>query len=134
MGAFGTGSFENDDADEWVMSFPEAISVQYLRDSIAKTLYTEYPTSPNCCRALAAAEVVNRSLNRDTTREIPEEIRLLLNKDHQKVGEDLRQMSLDAVEKIMVSSELRDLWAEASQLDEWLQDVAQLVIELKRDG
>ena len=59
MGAWAEGSFDNDDASDWVWNLEDAEDVTILEDAFgAVTSADEYLESTDCTEAIAAAEVV----------------------------------------------------------------------------
>ena len=59
MGTWGTGTFENDGASDWVYDLEETKApVQFLSDTLKAGLNDEYLESGDAENALAAAEVV----------------------------------------------------------------------------
>ena len=61
MGAWGSGSFKNDDAMDWVWTLEGDTDGSVLRATltpVAETSPDDYLEAPDACCALAAAEVV----------------------------------------------------------------------------
>src|SRR3982074_844158 len=60
MGAWGVGSFENDDAMDWVTGLREGPGDNILREALAPITSAEdqYLQAPDCSIAIAAAEAV----------------------------------------------------------------------------
>jgi hypothetical protein len=61
LGAWGSGSFENDDASDWLGAFCDAPDKELISDAlstVAEMDADEYLEAPDCSVALAAAEVV----------------------------------------------------------------------------
>ena len=59
MGAWGIGTFENDDAGDWVDRLEESEGLTLLTETLAPAADPSgYLEAPTCTEALAAAEVV----------------------------------------------------------------------------
>lgn len=61
MGAWGSGSFENDDALDWLTDFcddPDKGLIADALTTVAEMDDSEYLEAPDCCVAIAAAEIV----------------------------------------------------------------------------
>lgn len=75
MGAWGVGTFENDDASDWVYQLEEAGDLDLVEVTLQAAADPEaYLEAPTCCMALAAAEVV-AALAGQPAPDLPEEIR-----------------------------------------------------------
>jgi hypothetical protein len=58
MGAWGFGSFDNDDAADWIFELEESSGVTALVSAFKAIKPDRYLEAPECSVALAAAEVV----------------------------------------------------------------------------
>src|SRR6266849_7464272 len=60
MAAWGPGSFENDDAMDWVIGLAEGSGDAVLREALTPVARTDgrYLEAPDCSIAIAAAEAV----------------------------------------------------------------------------
>ena len=118
MGAWGFGTFENDDALDWTADLidigEELIPEAFVRVQEAVDDYLE---ADLCSFALAAAEVV-AALNGKPSADLPEEVADWV-RGRPAPAADLLAAARKAVGAIHKSSELRDLWEEAEQLDDW---------------
>ena len=56
MGAWGFGTFENDDAGDWLFDLEETNDLSLIEQTL--TLEDDYIEAPDGCNALAAAEIV----------------------------------------------------------------------------
>lgn len=126
MGAWGRGSFENDDAldfcDSLIDSEDLTMIVQAFR-SIADS--DEYLEAPDCSEALAAAEIV-AALKGCPSDQLPEEANEYVQRIEESASAELLQLARDAVVAIRGESELRHLWDETDDVDHWLQAVDDL--------
>src|SRR4051794_2230831 len=74
MGAWGSGSFENDDACDWVADLEEngPSAVREPLTTVADADEDEYLEAPDCSVAIAAAELIAASHDRAAT-DFPEQ-------------------------------------------------------------
>lgn len=138
MGAWGIGNFENDDAVDWMYDISDSKGVKVLlsplKDVVNETGYLE---SPDCCQALVSAEIISKALSKDRS-ELPEEIQSWLEKKRGLFGKPPvlepahASLAAQAVKKIMADSELKELWQEAGEYDQWLSKQQSLLGALER--
>jgi hypothetical protein len=116
MGAWGSGSFENDDAADWLAQL-----VTIAPDDLTKIFGqaaddATYFEAPAASIVVAAAEVV-AALNGSPAKGVPPEI-VNWTKDRQATPE-LKALALRALDRVRKNSELKDLWLEADGLNDW---------------
>jgi hypothetical protein len=58
MGAWGTGVFDNDDAQDWLEDLLEEKNISILKDTLQQALEEEYVEEPYGSCGIAASEVV----------------------------------------------------------------------------
>ena len=58
MGATGAKNFENDDAADWAYDLAESNGTSLLAEAFGVVEKMDFADAPDCCIALAAAEVV----------------------------------------------------------------------------
>ena len=129
MGAWGTGSFENDDALDWAFELDGAEDHELLRAAFEAVLDEDYPETPACCTALAAAEVV-AALRGVPIEDLPEEVADWVEASESPPDDDLVVQCREAVGRVRGNSELRELWAESEDLAEWESGLDDLMIRL----
>ncbi|HYC33073.1 MAG TPA: DUF4259 domain-containing protein [Gemmatimonadales bacterium] len=126
MGAWGVGTFENDDAGDWVYRLEEAegltLLIETLRPAADPAGYLEAPT---CTEALAAAEVVAALAGRPAP-DLPEEVQGWVKAHRAKVPNELRDLALRAVDQVAGDSELKELWQESDEMAAWSDRVQEL--------
>lgn len=128
MGAWGLKSFDNDDAADWVYDFEEQgvpLIAQTLKAALAED-EDDYLDASVCCEALAAAELVAAAKTGDHTHLSEEAEAALKSKPDNIATPEHLKLARDAVKRIRTESELRDLWEEADEFNDWLADVAAL--------
>ena len=132
MGAWGLGSFDNDDAADWVLQLEQTSDTSLL--SSAFDLGDGYIESPDGCIALAAAEVVLAMLGKARSG-LP---RIAVDWSERVAtlpeSSNLRGRALTAVQQLLSEqSELRELWEEGDDYAEWKRDLEHLVKQLASD-
>jgi hypothetical protein len=133
MGAWGHGSFDNDDAADWVFELEDATDDSVLErtlTAVASAPPDAYVESPEAASALAAAEVVASAAT--GSREAlaaggsySEGALAWVERHGSSVRAELVPLALAAVRRARENSELRELWDEAEP-DDWLAEVADL--------
>ncbi len=130
MGAWGIGSFENDDACDWTDDWRETglpLVVSTLRR--INSAGDGYLEAPVCSEALAAAEVVATLLGRPPA-DLPTEIQQWAQAQSTAPGTDLVSAAVGAMERIRSRSELRELWEESGEGPEWFAALESLLRRL----
>jgi len=123
MGAWGHGHFENDDASDWLYELEASgdLSVVITALDAVSQDPADYVESPTCCNALAAAEIV-AALNGKPSSNLPE-IAGTWVRGKPEPGSDAVSKARAAVERIRTNSELRELWEESDDFENWLKVV-----------
>lgn len=133
MGAWGAGTFDNDDAADWADELLGSADLTPARQALAATTDSDdWLEIPEGARAVAAAAAVAASFDGDM-RGLPEEVVEWLE-DHAGAGTlaDAR-LAIDALERVAsVDSELREVWLEAANGSAWVEEIARLAYRLTR--
>lgn len=133
MGAWGAGTFDNDDAADWADELMGAADLTPAREALAATMDSDgWLEIPECARAVAAAAAVAASFDGDV-RGLPENVAEWLEY-HPDAGTlaDAR-LAIDALERVAsVDSELREVWLEAANGPAWVEEIARLAYRLTR--
>lgn len=133
MGAWGSGSFENDDASDWIADFCDGPDEGLISDALstaAETEAGEYLEAPDCGVGLAAAEVV-AALKGSPGPDMPDDAKECVTKLKIKAGPGMVSLALRAVERIKTDSELKELWDESENPAEWYEAVSNLEARLR---
>lgn len=126
MGAWGLGNFENDDALDFAYEVSNSQSKELLLN-VLNAIFAEsdYLDAPVCTGALASAEVILAGLAKDFQR-VPPEIKAwvlkkrgLFSKKEISFDKSDAELATKAIERILQSSELKELWEETDQYEEW---------------
>ena len=130
MGAWGVGSFENDDAMDFVGGL-EGEGLAPVDEALSAVLDAEAPVDASVAsEGLAAAEAVAVLRNR-AAPELPPEVL-----EWAKIGQRVRltpvffERAKRAVERIRDQSELAELWAESDESPAWKAKVEDLLARL----
>jgi hypothetical protein len=122
MPGWGTGSFENEDAQS-LLGRLNSMGIDDLRQMLTSAADQDYLEAPQSGEVVAAAEVV-AALVAATSGETsspttPPQIVDWIKKNDAAIPPDLVDLAHRAVERVRTSSELKDLWLEAEGLNEW---------------
>jgi hypothetical protein len=133
MGAWGTGSFQNDDAMDWVYELEES-GVSFLKETLEAVTETpgEYVERPECANAIAAAEVIV-SLQGVIPASLPPEVRQWVSAHRKAKAGKLVPLALQAVQRIRTDDdcESKVLWDESASRDEWYNALDDLEARLR---
>jgi hypothetical protein len=126
MGAWGAGSFDNDDAGDWVWELAETEDTSILEDAFSRVTDADaYSEAHDCSIAIAAAEVV-AALRQRPASNLPDEVATFVARIDAPSSAGLVSSALRALERIKTKSELQELWDESDRGAEWHQAVAEL--------
>ena len=130
MGAWGSGSFENDTALDWAASVQSVEDVRWPFERL-KALEDGYVDADLASEVIAAAETIAMLLGRRSC-DFPEELMERLG-DAGEPARELYHQARSAVLKVMRNSELAKLWEETAQdsgTNEWLAELTGLIDRL----
>jgi|SRR5215204_1182356 len=134
MGAWGSGSFENDDASDWIADFCDDPNKELISDAlstVAEMEADEYLEAPDCSVGLAAAEVI-AAMKGSPNPEMPDDAKECVSRLEIKADPGMVALALKAVERIKTDSELKELWDESENQSEWYSAVADLETRIKK--
>ena len=129
MGAWGFGHFDNDDALDYVASLMKSEGTGLLSRSLETVLKTDSPITYECTEALAAAEMVAALYS--FPGELPQEAVEWVSQADKPANYQLKKLATQAVQKIVASSELKELWEESGDVESWMEQVHELLKRLK---
>jgi len=114
MAAWGTGSFENDEATDWATELEEANDFTLVEEAFAAVEESEeFLDADTGCIAIAAAELVASSLGNpgDHEGETGEALEGFIERVGQPAPDKLRETALKVLDAVMgEESELSDIW------------------------
>lgn len=130
MGAWGYGSFDNDDALDWVNELERSEDLSAITRALDAVTdnSADYLEAPDCSVALAAAEVV-AALAGNPSPSLPEEVTQWLCV-HKDVDADTVSKAKRAVNIVLLNSELKELWEESDEFERWRAVVTDLLCRL----
>lgn len=134
MGAWGNGSFDNDDAADFLADVTDGADLTLVREIFATVLGTgEYVEAPDASQAIVAAEIVAAATGRPTpAAQEDEELSGWLARTKPEVDPDLVRQAVQVLDRIVgENSELRELWEEADELPDWEATVVALRSKLQ---
>ena len=129
MGAWGVQAFENDDAMDFAADLVDADSLDVVATSFEAIVPGEYLEAPDCCIALAAAEVV-AALRGRTGTSLPKDVSAWTRSTALRADDALLDAARQAVGRIGDRSELKELWHDSDHFDVWMRAVRDLETRL----
>jgi hypothetical protein len=129
MASWGTGSFENDDAQKLLQDL-HSKEPGYLKAVLERAAEGDYLPAPESGEVVAAAEVVAVAKG-NPPQSVPPEIAEWISNIDGAPSVEMTELARTAVCKIRLNSELKDLWLEAEGLNEWsaaLRDLEERLI------
>lgn len=131
MGAWGTGSFENDDAADWVGKLGTITPEDLTKVLVQAADDSAYLEAPAASAAVAAGEVV-AALNGPPAEGAPSAIADWAKKYPNALTPELKALAMRTLDRVRKNSELKDLWMEADGLNEWIGAMRELQARLER--
>ncbi len=125
MGAWGMGSFENDDAADWVAGLDEIAPADLTQILVHAADDPAYLEAPQASIAVAASEVV-AALHGSAAEGAPAKIGEWAGKHLQAFTPELKDVAIRALDRVRRNSELKDLWMEADGLNDWIAAMREL--------
>ncbi len=117
MGGWGTGSFENDEAQNFLGRL-NSVEVGDLKQMLAEAADRDYMDAPESSVVIAVAEVVATARG-NPPQAVPSQIAEWISKIEGAPSPEMSELARLAVYKVRTNSELKDLWLEAEGLNEW---------------
>nr|WP_295869815.1 DUF4259 domain-containing protein [uncultured Chitinophaga sp.] len=131
MGAWGTRNFENDGSQDWIFDVIDSKDGGLVTDTLARIInHTETLETADCEEGLAAAELVAALMGKPS-EDFPEDPLEKLDILNLIATKGLRTQAINAVNKITGTSEMKNYWEEAGQLEAWAAVQASLVKRLE---
>jgi len=134
MGTWGTGSFENDDAADFMIDVLDSGDLSLIREALDNVLTsTEYVEAPDATLAIVAAEIVAAARGRPTLAAQQEPgLADWLAHVRPSIDADLVRQARDALARILAeNSELRELWEETDEAPAWRAVMDELATQLQ---
>lgn len=125
MGAWGTGSFENDDAADWIGKLGTITPTDLTKILALAADNPAYLEASAAYIAVAAGEVV-AALCGSAAEPAPKEVVQWAKKHPQALTPELKALAIRTLERVRKNSELKDLWMEADGLNDWIAVMQEL--------
>lgn len=131
MGCWGTGTFENDDAMDWVFGLDENAGLSPVEQVLHAPEDGEFLEAPEASEALAAAEVVAALLGHPAA-DLPVDVARWVAEHRGLDARPLRESALLRTRAVLGdNSELRELWEEnEEEFPFWKATVEALIARL----
>jgi len=131
MGTWDSGSFDNDEAMDWVYELEEADDFSILAESFETVIEQrdDSPDETDCAIAICAAEVVAGLFN-NPADDLPAEVVSWIE-DQPTPPESLRKLARTSLRVILQDSGLKELWEETDIYHEWEESVRDLLTRLQ---
>jgi len=125
-GAWGEGSFENDDALDWIGQCTQSTGTKVVSTTLTAALKAQYIEAPEGSAAVAAAEVVAAAQGKPNPG-IPKELRAWLERQPKAELAALSSLARQVLRKVRdpKASELKQLWSEGKS-NRWESRIAEL--------
>ena len=130
MPGWGTGSFENDDAQKFLSALNSKQPEDLKQILVHATDQVEYLEAPESSVVIAAAEVVATAKG-SPPQTVPRQIEEWVGKIEGAPSAEMNELARRAVNKVRLTSELKDLWHEAEGLNEWSTGLSDLEERLR---
>lgn len=130
MSAWGTGSFENDDAAGWLAKLSTIGPDDLTQIFVQAADNPSYLEASAASVVVAAAEVI-AALNGSPPEGVPPEI-IRWTTNRLASTPELIALTLRALERVRKNSELKDLWLEADGLNDWIAAIQDLQTRVGR--
>jgi hypothetical protein len=134
MGAWGAGSFDNDDAQDLLDDLLDGDGPVILRDALSAAADAGGPVDgADAAAALAAAEIV-AALSGSPSAALPEDAAGWVRASPAPPSPWMLDAARRAVDAVARASGLRDLWLESGDAGDWEAAVADLRARLGREA
>jgi len=118
MPGWGTGSFENEDAQSFLNELSSR-TPEDLKQTLARAAEGEdYLQASESSVVVAAAEIVATAKGA-SPQTVPRQIAEWVRQFEGAPSAEMNELARRAVNKVRVNSELKDLWQEAEGLNDW---------------
>lgn len=129
MGTWSHEPFGNDTANDWAYELEGATDLSLVEEALDKVLSAEeYLEAPEAEEAVAAVEVLAKLLGKGTQSDsYTKKVEAWVAELSVKPPAELRKKAGRALDRVLgANSELRDLWQESGEGNEWEQSVERL--------
>ncbi len=117
MPGWGTGSFENEEAQNFLAKL-NSLGIDELSPILARAADDDYADAPAGTVTIVVAEIVATARG-NPPEAVPSQITEWIAKIEGSPSPQMSELARLAVEKVRTNSELKDLWLQAEGLNEW---------------
>ena len=132
MGAWNIGSFDNDDASDWLYELEGSEDTAVIADALDAVANRrgKYLEAPECLIAIAAAEIVS-ALREQPAGCLPDNAAAWIEENRNLDVSNLVPVAQAVIERIRSNSELQELWDESEHASKWHSSLESLITRLK---
>ncbi|MCU6708911.1 DUF4259 domain-containing protein [Paenibacillus sp. J5C_2022] len=130
MGAWGYGSLENDTVLDWVEELLETEDLSLISESIEMALDDRYLDADTASIAIGSVEILAALQNKLGNEKYDDELEEWINR-HKGQGKELLLKAQKALERIQLESELKELWEESENFENWIEAMKELECRIK---
>jgi Domain of unknown function (DUF4259) len=125
-GASGEGSFENDDAVDWISECIQTVGGKMIVEALTTAIDTKYLEAPDGSAAVVASEIVAAAQGKASSN-FPKDLAAWLERQPRLQIAALSPLALQALKKVRdpKASELKQLWSEGKK-NTWEQKIFEL--------
>lgn len=125
MAGWGTGSFENEDAQSFLKQLSH-LAVDGLWDILSRAAdHDDYLNASESSVIVTAAEIVATAKGAPPST-VPCEVSEWVGRIEGTPSHETNDLARRAVERVRLNSELKDLWLQADGLNEWSANLRDL--------
>jgi uncharacterized protein DUF4259 len=117
MPGWGTGSFENEEAQNFLAKL-NSLGIEDLSPILASATAHGYLDAPASSVTIVVAEIVAAAMG-NPPQAVPSQITEWIAQIEGSPSSQMSDLARRAVEKVRTNSELKDLWLEAEGLNDW---------------
>lgn len=127
MSAWGSRSFENDSACDWLA---ELAGIRALRATLTRVVKAKAASDvDDASAAIAAAEVIAAARGH-ALKGAPDEVATWVARHGDKVTAADARLAVRAIARVQAGSELQELWAGHGKANPWTREVGKLLARL----
>lgn len=125
MAAWGTKTFEEDTANDWIQELIDADDArEFLIDSLS--IESGFLEAEQGSTALAAGETLIALLD-EPRQGVPSELVDWAGDNECDDVSDLPEIAVESIDRVLgEESEIREIWSESEDYDEWVENVEQM--------
>jgi hypothetical protein len=128
MGAWGVSTFESDAALDFVLDIVETNDLSLIESTIREVIaYDDELDADLAEQGLVAGEII--AALHGNSSDLPPELQDWI-KSKESNSPELRHLAHKATKKVLDDSELRELWEESDEFDDWQGSVRDLLSRL----